>query len=64
MLEITLTISGIPFKGPIGVTKIGLIENEVILNPKVEDIENSQLELVVTGTKNAILMIESKHRVK
>ena len=55
-----LTISGIPFKGPIGAAKIGLIENEMILNPKVEDIENSQLELVVAGTKNAILMIESE----
>ena len=55
-----LTISGIPFKGPIGGAKIGLIENEMILNPKVEDIENSQLELVVAGTKNAILMIESE----
>ncbi len=55
-----LTISGIPFKGPIGAAKIGLIESEMILNPKVEDIENSQLELVVAGTKNAILMIESE----
>ena len=55
-----LTISGIPFKGPIGAAKIGLIENEMILNPIVEDIENSQLELVVAGTKNAILMIESE----
>tara|TARA_B100002019_G_C21272307_1_gene603068 strand:+ start:2814 stop:4979 length:2166 start_codon:yes stop_codon:yes gene_type:complete len=55
-----LTISGIPFKGPIGAAKIGLIENEMILNPKVENIENSQLELVVAGTKNAILMIESE----
>ena len=55
-----LTISGIPFKGPIGAAKIGLIDNEMILNPKVEDIENSQLELVVAGTKNAILMIESE----
>ena len=55
-----LTISGIPFKGPIGAAKIGLIEKEMILNPKVEDIENSQLELVVAGTKNAILMIESE----
>ena len=49
-----LTISGIPFKGPIGAAKIGLIENELVLNPKVEDIENSKLELVVAGTKNAI----------
>ena len=55
-----LTISGIPFKGPIGAAKIGLIENELVLNPKVEDIENSKLELVVAGTKNAILMIESE----
>mgnify|MGYP001179081917 FL=1 len=55
-----LTISGIPFKGPIGAAKIGLIENELVLNPKVEDIENSELELVVAGTKSAILMIESE----
>ena len=55
-----LTISGIPFKGPIGAAKIGLIENELVLNPKIEDIENSKLELVVAGTKNAILMIESE----
>ena len=55
-----LTISGIPFKGPIAAAKIGLIDNEMVLNPKVEDIENSDLELVVAGTKNAILMIESE----
>ncbi len=55
-----LTISGIPFKGPIGAAKIGMINNELVLNPKVEDMEKSQLELVVAGTKNAILMIESE----
>ena len=55
-----LTISGIPFKGPIAAAKIGYIDDELVLNPTTEQMQDSQLELVVAGTKNAILMIESE----
>jgi len=55
-----LTISGIPFKGPIGGARVGYINNEYVLNPKTEELLESSLDLVVAGTKNAILMIESE----
>ena len=55
-----LTISGIPFKGPIGAAKVGYQNNEYILNPTTSEMEDTNLELVVAGTKNAILMIESE----
>ena len=55
-----MTISGIPFKGPIAAAKIGYIDDELVLNPTTEQMQDSQLELVVAGTKNAILMIESE----
>ncbi|MFQ3360788.1 MAG: polyribonucleotide nucleotidyltransferase [Alphaproteobacteria bacterium] len=55
-----LTISGIPFKGPVGAARIGYINNEYVLNPKTEELLDSSLDLVVAGTKNAVLMIESE----
>ena len=55
-----LTISGIPFKGPIGAAKVGYQNNEYILNPTTSEMRDTSLELVVAGTKNAILMIESE----
>ncbi len=55
-----LTISGIPFKGPIGAAKVGYSDNKYILNPTITEMDESNLELVVAGTKNAILMIESE----
>ena len=55
-----LTLSGIPFKGPIGAAKVGYIDDKLVLNPTIEELAQSGLELVVSGTKNAILMIESE----
>ncbi|MFI4847447.1 MAG: polyribonucleotide nucleotidyltransferase [Candidatus Makana argininalis] len=55
-----LNISGIPFKSPIGVSRIGYINNNYILNPTYNEIQNSNLNLVISGTKDSILMIESE----
>jgi len=55
-----LTISGIPFMGPIGAAKIGYKDGEYILNPTIDEVEESDLDLVVAGTKNAVLMVESQ----
>ncbi|QJC30042.1 polyribonucleotide nucleotidyltransferase [Enterobacteriaceae endosymbiont of Plateumaris sericea] len=55
-----LNLSGIPFNGPIGSSRVGYINNQYILNPTTEDMKKSQLDLVVTGTKNEILMVEAQ----
>ena len=55
-----LTLSGLPFMGPIGVAKIGLIQDEFVLNPSIEEIKNSNLDLVVAGTSKGVLMVESE----
>ncbi|MBI05009.1 MAG: polyribonucleotide nucleotidyltransferase [Pelagibacteraceae bacterium] len=55
-----LTLSGLPFMGPLGAIKIGLIDNEFVLNPTLDEIKNSKLELVLAGTKEGVLMIESE----
>ena len=55
-----LTISGIPFKGPIGAARVGYINGEYILNPSYEELKNSDLDLVVAGTDKAVLMVESE----
>ena len=55
-----LTLSGLPFMGPIGVAKIGLIQDEFVLNPSIEQIKNSNLDLVVAGTSKGVLMVESE----
>ena len=55
-----LTISGLPFKGPIASARIGYKDGEYILNPCVEDVKESDLELVVAGTKQGVLMVESQ----
>jgi len=54
-----LHISHIPFLGPIGAVNIGLIEDEFIVNPTVEQAERSRLHLVVAGTKEAVMMVEA-----
>ena len=54
-----LTLSDIPFSGPIGGVRIGLIDNQFIVNPTVSEQENSDLNLVVAGTKDAVLMVEA-----
>ncbi len=55
-----LTISGIPFLGPLGAAKVARIEDKFVLNPSNEDLLKSDLELVVAGTKNGVLMVESE----
>jgi len=55
-----LTLSNIPFEGPIGIARIGLINNEYILNPSTTVIKSSELDLVVSATNKSIVMIESE----
>jgi len=55
-----LTISGIPFMGPIGAARVGYIAGEYKLNPQVDEMPNSDLDLVVAGTADAVLMVESE----
>ena len=54
-----LAISGVPFSGPVGACRIGYIDNEFVLNPSNKELESSMLDLVVAGTKSAVLMVES-----
>jgi len=55
-----LAISGMPFAGPIAAAKVGYIDGEYVLNPGREALKGSALELVVAGTKDAVLMVESE----
>lgn len=55
-----LTLSGIPFMGPIGAARVGLIQGHLQLNPPLEDMKLSDLDLVVAGTRDAVLMVESE----
>ena len=55
-----LSISGLPFMGPVAASKVGCIENKLILNPTKEQLKDSSLELVVAGTLDAVLMVESE----
>ncbi len=55
-----LTLSGVPFMGPIGAARVGVIDGEVKVNPTVEEMKGSKLELVVAGTADAVLMVESE----
>jgi polyribonucleotide nucleotidyltransferase len=55
-----LTISGIPFMGPIGAARVGYIDGQYVLNPTSEQLQQSQLELVVAGTSEGVLMVESE----
>ena len=55
-----LAVSGIPFLGPIGAAKVGYINGEYVLNPTIEEIKNSDLELTVAGTSEGVLMVESE----
>ncbi len=54
-----LTISDIPFAGPIAGVKVGLVDDELVINPSEEDCEESQLDLMVAGSKDAVLMVEA-----
>src|SRR5689334_16773294 len=55
-----LTLSGAPFMGPIGAARVGFVNNEYVLNPTLDEMAESQLDLVVAGTKDAVLMVESE----
>jgi polyribonucleotide nucleotidyltransferase len=55
-----LTLSGAPFMGPIGAARVGFINNEYVLNPQIDEMTESQLDLVVAGTQDAVLMVESE----
>jgi len=55
-----LTISGIPFMGPIGAARVGYIDGSYVLNPKMSALPNSALDLVVAGTAEGVLMVESE----
>ncbi|WP_454915120.1 polyribonucleotide nucleotidyltransferase [Xanthobacter sediminis] len=55
-----LTLSGIPFMGPVGAARVGFIDNEYVLNPTVDEVKESALDLVVAGTGDAVLMVESE----
>ena len=57
-----LTLSGIPFMGPIGAARVGLVEGEFVLNPTLDMMSESKLDLVVAGTGDAVLMVESEAR--
>ena len=55
-----LAISGLPFQGPIAASRVGYINNNYVLNPSKEELKESKLDLVVAGTKDAVLMVESE----
>jgi polyribonucleotide nucleotidyltransferase len=55
-----LTLSGAPFMGPIGAARVGFVNNEYVLNPTLDEMAESQLDLVVAGTADAVLMVESE----
>ncbi len=58
-----LTLSGIPFMGPIGGCRVGYINGEYVLNPTLDQLPRSQLDLVVAGTSEGVLMVESEAKV-
>jgi polyribonucleotide nucleotidyltransferase len=57
-----LTISGVPFMGPVGAARVGYVDGKYVLNPTTADLEKSSLDLVVAGTQEGVLMVESEAR--
>ena len=55
-----MSISGLPFSGPVGAARVGYIDGNYVLNPTTEQMESSRLDLVVAGTESAVLMVESE----
>ncbi len=55
-----VTLSGLPFEGPIGAARVGYIDGQYVINPTKTELETSQLDLVVAGTETAVLMVESE----
>jgi polyribonucleotide nucleotidyltransferase len=58
-----LALSGLPFNGPIGAAKVGYANGQYLLNPTATELKTSELELVVAGTANAVLMVESEAKL-
>jgi polyribonucleotide nucleotidyltransferase len=58
-----LAISGVPFDGPVGGARVAYINNEYVLNPTPEQLEESELDLVVAGTESSVLMVESEAKI-
>ncbi len=55
-----LTLSGVPFMGPIGAARVGVIDGAYVLNPPIGDYDKSDLDLVIAGTREAVMMVESE----
>ena len=55
-----LTLSGVPFMGPIGAARVGYIDGQYVLNPTLDQMSDSRLDLVVAGTQDAVMMVESE----
>ncbi|MBS0295022.1 MAG: polyribonucleotide nucleotidyltransferase [Proteobacteria bacterium] len=55
-----LTLSGVPFMGPIGAARVGIIDGEYVLNPTLDQMADTQLDLIVAGTQDALMMVESE----
>jgi polyribonucleotide nucleotidyltransferase len=55
-----LTLSGVPFLGPIGAARVGVINDEFVLNPMIDEMPESMLDLVIAGTQDAVMMVESE----
>jgi polyribonucleotide nucleotidyltransferase len=55
-----LTLSGVPFLGPIGAARVGVIDGKLVLNPMIDEMAKSDLDLVVAGTGDAVMMVESE----
>ena len=58
-----LSISGIPFNGPIGAARVAYVDSNYVLNPSYSQLQNSKLDLVVAGTESAVLMVESEAEI-
>src|SRR5690606_6946696 len=55
-----LTLSGVPFMGPVGAARVGYINGEYVLNPHIDEMQETKLDLIVAGTSDAVLMVESE----
>ena len=55
-----LTLSGLPFMGPIGAARVGYMDGEYVINPTIQQMEETDLDLVVAGTQDAVMMVESE----
>ncbi|HZG09560.1 MAG TPA: polyribonucleotide nucleotidyltransferase [Allosphingosinicella sp.] len=55
-----LTLSGVPFMGPVGAARVGYVDGEYILNPTLDQLKDGDLDLIVAGTRDAVLMVESE----